>query len=198
MLLIILQTVLGSEVKYLFHPTWVDKTISLQCSRPETSFLWFTNPCKTMKFIVWRRFKWVIIGLLILLILLLFVAVFLYSLPVWVLGLMSWLFVCELWSVIQCGSCLGCLPLNRWTYLAVVVLQPSACGKLKVMCVVMRMTFLGLYELRAELLGLKNMLVSRILGEIPQTFSNVCQDNSQHFWLIFLPLHVLVPNHPAS
>ncbi|KAG8523517.1 Myoferlin [Galemys pyrenaicus] len=51
-------------------------------NRPETSFLWFTNPCKTMKFIVWRRFKWVIIGLLILLILLLFVAVLLYSLPV--------------------------------------------------------------------------------------------------------------------
>uniref|UniRef100_A0A8C8ZN55 Myoferlin n=1 Tax=Prolemur simus TaxID=1328070 RepID=A0A8C8ZN55_PROSS len=50
-------------------------------NRPETSFLWFTNPCKTMKFIVWRRFKWVIIGLLLLLILLLFVAVLLYSLP---------------------------------------------------------------------------------------------------------------------
>ncbi|XP_061025782.1 myoferlin isoform X2 [Eubalaena glacialis] len=50
-------------------------------NRPETSFLWFTNPCKTMRFIVWRRFKWVIIGLLMLLILLLFVAVLLYSLP---------------------------------------------------------------------------------------------------------------------
>ncbi|XP_049620337.1 myoferlin [Suncus etruscus] len=50
-------------------------------NRPETSFLWFTNPCKTMRFIVWRRFKWIIIGLLILLILLLFVAVLLYSLP---------------------------------------------------------------------------------------------------------------------
>ncbi|XP_004607583.2 myoferlin [Sorex araneus] len=50
-------------------------------NRPETSFLWFTNPCKTMKFIVWRRFKWVIIGLLILFIILLFVAVLLYSLP---------------------------------------------------------------------------------------------------------------------
>ncbi|XP_074238695.1 myoferlin isoform X2 [Saimiri boliviensis] len=50
-------------------------------NRPETSFLWFTNPCKTMKFIVWRRFKWVIIGLVFLLILLLFVAVLLYSLP---------------------------------------------------------------------------------------------------------------------
>uniref|UniRef100_A0A672V9D5 Myoferlin n=1 Tax=Strigops habroptila TaxID=2489341 RepID=A0A672V9D5_STRHB len=43
-------------------------------NRPDTSFLWFTNPCKTMKFIVWRRFKWLFLGLIILLILLLFVA----------------------------------------------------------------------------------------------------------------------------
>uniref|UniRef100_A0A8B9P4B0 Myoferlin n=1 Tax=Apteryx owenii TaxID=8824 RepID=A0A8B9P4B0_APTOW len=50
-------------------------------NRPDTSFLWFTNPCKTMKFIVWRRFKWLFIGLIILLIVLLFVAVLLYSLP---------------------------------------------------------------------------------------------------------------------
>lgn len=35
-----------------------------------------------MKFIVWRRFKWLFIGLIILLIILLFVAVLLYSLPV--------------------------------------------------------------------------------------------------------------------
>ena len=69
-------------IKYLSLLSRVGKTISLQCSRPETSFLWFTNPCKTVRFIVWRRFKWVIIGLLLLLILLLFVAVLLYSLPV--------------------------------------------------------------------------------------------------------------------
>ncbi|KAM8805926.1 myoferlin [Eudromia elegans] len=50
-------------------------------NRPDTSFLWFTNPCKTMKFIVWRRFKWLFIGLIILLIVFLFVAVLLYSLP---------------------------------------------------------------------------------------------------------------------
>ncbi|XP_005991617.1 myoferlin isoform X1 [Latimeria chalumnae] len=50
-------------------------------NRPETSFLWFTSPCKTMKYIVWRRFKWILIGLIILLIVLLFVGVFLYSLP---------------------------------------------------------------------------------------------------------------------
>ncbi|KAM4637060.1 myoferlin isoform 2-T2 [Discoglossus pictus] len=50
-------------------------------NRPETSFLWFTNPCKTMKFIVWRRFKWIFIGIILLLIVLLFLGVFLYSLP---------------------------------------------------------------------------------------------------------------------
>lgn len=50
-------------------------------NRPETSFFWFTNPCKTMKFIVWRRFKWVFIGLIILIIVILFVAILLYSLP---------------------------------------------------------------------------------------------------------------------
>ncbi|XP_015201883.2 myoferlin isoform X1 [Lepisosteus oculatus] len=50
-------------------------------NRPETSFFWFTNPCKTMKFIVWRRFKWIFIGIIILLIVLLFFGILLYSLP---------------------------------------------------------------------------------------------------------------------
>ena len=51
-------------------------------SRPDTSFFWFTNPCKTMKFIVWRRFRCLFIGLIILVLLGLFVGIFLYSLPV--------------------------------------------------------------------------------------------------------------------
>ncbi|KAK0154254.1 Myoferlin [Merluccius polli] len=50
-------------------------------NRPDTSFFWFTNPCKTMKFIVWRRFRCLFIGLIILVILGLFVGIFLYSLP---------------------------------------------------------------------------------------------------------------------
>uniref|UniRef100_A0A4W6DL90 Myoferlin n=1 Tax=Lates calcarifer TaxID=8187 RepID=A0A4W6DL90_LATCA len=49
--------------------------------RPETSFFWFTNPCKTMKFIVWRRFRCLFIGLIILIIVMLFLAILLYSLP---------------------------------------------------------------------------------------------------------------------
>ncbi|XP_042289274.1 myoferlin isoform X1 [Thunnus maccoyii] len=50
-------------------------------NRPDTSFFWFTNPCKTMKFIVWRRFKWIFIGVIILLLVLLFLGILLYSLP---------------------------------------------------------------------------------------------------------------------
>ncbi|XP_026886964.2 myoferlin isoform X1 [Electrophorus electricus] len=50
-------------------------------NRPDTSFLWFTNPCKTMKFIVWRRFKWIFIGVIILILVGLFVGILLYSLP---------------------------------------------------------------------------------------------------------------------
>ncbi|XP_060781969.1 myoferlin [Neoarius graeffei] len=50
-------------------------------NRPDTSFLWFTNPCKTMKFIVWRRFKWLFIGLIILILVGLFLGILLYSLP---------------------------------------------------------------------------------------------------------------------
>lgn len=49
--------------------------------RPETSFFWFTNPCKTCKFIVWRRYKWLFIGLVVLILVLLFLGILFYSLP---------------------------------------------------------------------------------------------------------------------
>ncbi|KAK2494540.1 hypothetical protein MC885_004403 [Smutsia gigantea] len=50
--------------------------------RPDTSFLWFTSPYKTMKFILWRRFRCAIILFVILFILLLFVGIFIYAFPV--------------------------------------------------------------------------------------------------------------------
>ncbi|XP_058637229.1 dysferlin isoform X9 [Onychostoma macrolepis] len=49
--------------------------------RPETSFLWFSSPYKTFKFIVWRRFKWLILGLFVLFFIILFLGVFLYAFP---------------------------------------------------------------------------------------------------------------------
>uniref|UniRef100_A0A8C0KI95 Dysferlin n=1 Tax=Canis lupus dingo TaxID=286419 RepID=A0A8C0KI95_CANLU len=47
--------------------------------RPDTSFLWFTSPYKTMKFILWRRFRCAIILFIILFILLLFLGIFIYN-----------------------------------------------------------------------------------------------------------------------
>ncbi|XP_053717199.1 dysferlin isoform X5 [Synchiropus splendidus] len=49
--------------------------------RPETSFLWFSSPYKTLRFILWRRFKWFIILFIILFLIFLFLGVFLYSFP---------------------------------------------------------------------------------------------------------------------
>nr|DBA29492.1 TPA: hypothetical protein GDO54_009716 [Pyxicephalus adspersus] len=49
--------------------------------RPETSFLWFTSPYKTLRYILWRRYKCLILVLLIAFILLLFLGIFLYSFP---------------------------------------------------------------------------------------------------------------------
>uniref|UniRef100_A0A4W5QPW6 Myoferlin n=1 Tax=Hucho hucho TaxID=62062 RepID=A0A4W5QPW6_9TELE len=50
-------------------------------NRPDTSFFWFTNPCKTMKFILCHRFKWMFIGLILLILALLFIGILLYSFP---------------------------------------------------------------------------------------------------------------------
>ncbi|KFW07755.1 Dysferlin, partial [Eurypyga helias] len=49
--------------------------------RPETSFLWFTSPYKTLKYILWRRYKWVVILAIVLFILLLFLGIFIYAFP---------------------------------------------------------------------------------------------------------------------
>ncbi|XP_060103205.1 dysferlin [Heteronotia binoei] len=49
--------------------------------RPETSFLWFTSPYKTLKYILWRRFKWVFLILLLVFIVLLFLGIFIYAFP---------------------------------------------------------------------------------------------------------------------
>jgi len=49
--------------------------------RPETSFFWFTSPWKTFKFIIWRKFKWYFIIGILLLLLIAFVVLLLWSIP---------------------------------------------------------------------------------------------------------------------
>lgn len=50
-------------------------------NRPATSFLWFTSPFKTLKYILWRRYKWLILLLLLIIIIALLVVLFFYSMP---------------------------------------------------------------------------------------------------------------------
>ena len=50
-------------------------------SRPDTSFLWFTNPLKTFQYIIWDNWKWTILKLLLLILLIVFFGLFLYNMP---------------------------------------------------------------------------------------------------------------------
>ncbi|XP_074595836.1 ferlin family C2 domain-containing myoferlin misfire [Brevipalpus obovatus] len=49
--------------------------------RPENSFLWFTNPWKSFKYILWSRRKWLFFKIVIFLFLFIFLLLFFYSLP---------------------------------------------------------------------------------------------------------------------
>ncbi len=49
--------------------------------RPDTSFVWFLNPIKSLKFIIWHNYKWIIIKAVLFVLLVLFLALFLYNLP---------------------------------------------------------------------------------------------------------------------
>ncbi|XP_019616387.1 PREDICTED: myoferlin-like [Branchiostoma belcheri] len=56
--------------------------------RPDTSFLWFTSPLRTMKFIVWKYHKWTIIRILLLLVGILMLIPLIEASPIF---LLSWI-----------------------------------------------------------------------------------------------------------
>lgn len=43
--------------------------------------MWFMNPLKSMRYIMWRNYKWTILKVLVAFLLILFFALFLYSAP---------------------------------------------------------------------------------------------------------------------
>ncbi|EPY77430.1 hypothetical protein CB1_001264006 [Camelus ferus] len=49
--------------------------------RPDTAFVWFLNPLKSIKYLICTRYKWLIIKTVLALLGLLMLALFLYSLP---------------------------------------------------------------------------------------------------------------------
>ncbi|XP_073418085.1 otoferlin isoform X13 [Dendrobates tinctorius] len=50
-------------------------------NRPDTSFIWFLNPLKSLRYFIWNNFRWLILKILILILLLLMLGLFLYSFP---------------------------------------------------------------------------------------------------------------------
>uniref|UniRef100_A0A8C2K3Q6 Dysferlin, limb girdle muscular dystrophy 2B (autosomal recessive) n=1 Tax=Cyprinus carpio TaxID=7962 RepID=A0A8C2K3Q6_CYPCA len=84
--------------------------------RPGTSFLWFSSPYKTFKFIVWRRFKWLILGFFVLFFIILFLGVFLYAFPVSICVDVLFDQRCVSLIVVQeCGMCYSVLQTHSYT-----------------------------------------------------------------------------------
>ncbi|XP_029452108.1 otoferlin isoform X2 [Rhinatrema bivittatum] len=50
-------------------------------NRPDTSFIWFLNPLKSIRYFIWHTYRWLILKVLLLALLLLMVGLFLYSMP---------------------------------------------------------------------------------------------------------------------
>lgn len=50
-------------------------------NRPATSFAWFSSPFKSLRYILWRRYKWKIITFLVICLLLAMVVLFFYAMP---------------------------------------------------------------------------------------------------------------------
>ncbi|KAG7196910.1 hypothetical protein KM043_000181 [Ampulex compressa] len=50
-------------------------------NRPDASFMWFLNPLKSIKYIVWHNYKWIILKTFVALSLIILVLLFFYSIP---------------------------------------------------------------------------------------------------------------------
>ncbi|XP_072913141.1 otoferlin isoform X9 [Hemitrygon akajei] len=50
-------------------------------NRPDTSFIWFLNPLKSIKYLVCNRYKWLIVKIILALLLVIMIGLFLYSMP---------------------------------------------------------------------------------------------------------------------
>ena len=50
-------------------------------NRPDSSFMWFLNPFKSLKYILWHNYKWMILKLLLLTLLIALLVLFFYAMP---------------------------------------------------------------------------------------------------------------------
>lgn len=69
---------LSSIFSVICNPT---VEFSCLCSRPDSSFIWFLNPLKSIRYILWHNYKWVIIKVLVVMLLAALLVLFFYSMP---------------------------------------------------------------------------------------------------------------------
>merc|ERR1712136_242012 len=50
-------------------------------NRPATSFSWFSSPFKSFRYIIWKKYKWFIIGFIVIVLLIVFLILFIYTIP---------------------------------------------------------------------------------------------------------------------
>ncbi|XP_076874077.1 otoferlin isoform X7 [Brachyhypopomus gauderio] len=50
-------------------------------NRPDTSLVWFMNPLKSIRYFIWHNYRWLIVKIVVLLLFLLLLGLFLYSIP---------------------------------------------------------------------------------------------------------------------
>ena len=50
-------------------------------SRPDSSFMWFLNPLKSLRYILWHNYKWMIMKLLIVALFAALIVLFFYAMP---------------------------------------------------------------------------------------------------------------------
>ncbi|XP_059837737.1 otoferlin isoform X2 [Hypanus sabinus] len=50
-------------------------------NRPDTSFIWFMNPLKSIRYFIWHNYRWLLLKIIALVLLLLLFGLFLYSMP---------------------------------------------------------------------------------------------------------------------
>lgn len=50
-------------------------------SRPDTSLMWFLGPLKSLRYFIWHNYRWLILKVLGLILLLIMLGLFLYSIP---------------------------------------------------------------------------------------------------------------------
>lgn len=59
----------------------VSSVYLLPQSRPDTSLMWFLGPLKSIRYFIWHNYRWLILKVLGLILLLLMLGLFLYSIP---------------------------------------------------------------------------------------------------------------------